>query len=42
MESTLVEVLILDGLREDDFYKVVIWVGLKILGEFDGPRGGGA
>jgi hypothetical protein len=42
VESTLVEVLILNGLEECGFYKVVTWVGLKILGEFEGRRGGGA
>jgi hypothetical protein len=42
VKSTLVEVLILDGLGEDCFYKVVIREGLKILREFEGPRGGGA
>jgi len=34
--------LILDGLGEGGFYKVVIWVGLKLLGGFEVPRGGGA
>ena len=42
MESTLVEVLILDGLGEGGSYKVVTWVGLRILGQFEGRRGGGA
>ena len=42
MESTLVEVLILDGLGNDSYYKVVTSVGLEVLGEFEGPRGGGA
>ena len=42
MESTLVEVLILDGMGNNGFYKVVIRVELKILVEFEGPRGGGA
>jgi hypothetical protein len=42
VESTVVEVLIPHGLREGGFYKVVIRVGLKILIEFDGLRGGGA
>ena len=42
MKSTLVEVLILNGLRDDDFYKVVTRVGLKVLEEFEGRRGGGA
>jgi hypothetical protein len=35
-------VLILNGFGEDGFYEVVIWEGLKILKEFQGPRGGGA
>ena len=42
MESTLAEVLILNELGNNDFYKVVTWVGLKILGEFEGLRCGGA
>ena len=42
MESTLVEVLILHGLGNDGFYKVVTRVGLEVLEEFEGPRGGGA
>jgi hypothetical protein len=42
VESTLAEVLILDGLGNDGFYRVVTRVGLKILVEFEGPRGGGA
>ena len=42
MESTLVEVLILNELGNNDFYKVVTRVGLKILLEFEGRRGGGA
>jgi hypothetical protein len=42
VESTLAEVLILHGLGEDGCYEVVIWVGLKVLGEFEGRRGGGA
>jgi hypothetical protein len=42
VESTLAEVLILEGLGEDSSYKMVTWVGLKILGEFEGRRGGGA
>ena len=41
MESTLAEVLILDGLGSDGLYKVVTWVGLKVLVELEGPRGGG-
>ncbi len=39
MESTLVEALILGGLGDDSFYKMVTLVGLKILGEFEGTRG---
>ena len=42
MKSTVVEVLIVKGLGENGFYEVVTWVGLKILREFEGPRGGGA
>ena len=42
MKSTVVEVLIVQGLGENGFYEVVTWVGLKILQEFEGPRGGGA
>ncbi len=42
MESTFVEVLILNGLRNGCFYKMVNGVIGKILGEFEGPRGGGA
>jgi len=42
VESTLVEVLILDGLGEDGFYKMVTLVGLKILVGFEGRLGGGA
>lgn len=42
MESTLVEVLILNGLGNGGFYKVVTRVGLKVLEEFEGRRGGGA
>ena len=42
MESTLVEVLILDGLGDIDFYKVVTGVGLNVLMEFEGRRGGDA
>jgi hypothetical protein len=42
VESTLAEVLIPDGLGEGSYYKVVIWVELKILGAFEGRRGGGA
>ena len=42
MESTLVEVLILNGLRDDGFYKVVTRVELEVLVEFEGRRGGDA
>jgi hypothetical protein len=42
VESALVEVLILDGLPEDVFYKMVIRVGLKILVGLEGRLGGGA
>ena len=42
MESTLVEVLILKELSDGCIYKVVILVGRKILGEFEGQRGGDA
>jgi hypothetical protein len=42
VESTLAEVLILDGLGDNGFYKVVTRVGLKVLEEFEGRRGGGA
>ena len=42
MESTLVEVLILNGLGQDSFYKIVIWEERKIFVEFEGPRGGDA
>ena len=42
MESTLVQVLILKELGGGCFYKVVIRVGLKVLEEFEGRRGGGA
>jgi len=42
VESTLVEVLILNGLENNGFYKVVTRVGLKVLEEFEGRRGGGA
>jgi hypothetical protein len=42
VESTVVEVLILDGLAESGFYEMVIWEGRKILVEFEGPRGGDA
>jgi hypothetical protein len=42
VESTVVEVLILNGLGDDCFYKMVNAVDGKIVGEFDGPQGGGA
>jgi hypothetical protein len=42
VESTVVKVLIVKGLGENGFYEMVIWVALKILREFEGPRGGGA
>jgi hypothetical protein len=42
VESTVVEVLILNGLGEGSLYKMVIWKGRKILREFEGPRGGDA
>jgi hypothetical protein len=42
MESTLVEVLILKELRDNGFYKVVTRMGLEVLEEFEGPRGGDA
>ena len=42
MESTVAEVLILNGLRGDGFYKMVNGVIGKILGECEGPRSGGA
>jgi hypothetical protein len=42
VESTLAEVLILNELGNDGFYKVVTRVGLEVLKEFEGPRGGGA
>jgi len=42
VESTLAEVLILHGLENHSIYKVVTRVGLKILEEFEGRRGGGA
>jgi hypothetical protein len=34
VESTLVEVLILNGLGEGSYYEMVTLVGQKILGEF--------
>ena len=42
MESTVVEVLILNGLGEGSFYKMVTREGREILVEFEGPRGGDA
>ena len=42
MESTLVEVLILKELGDGGYYKVVTCVGRRILGEFEGRRGGDA
>ena len=42
MESTVGEVLILHGLVEGGFYKMVTWEGRKILVEFERPRGGDA
>ncbi len=42
MESTLAEVLILDGLGNGGFYKVVTLEELKVLEEIEGRRGGGA
>jgi hypothetical protein len=42
MESTVVEVLIVHGLGEDSFYKMVNYNGRKILVGFEGPRGGDA
>jgi len=42
VESTLAEVLILDGLGNDGFYKMVTRVGLEVFGESEGRRGGGA
>lgn len=42
MEPAIAEVLILNGLAEIVVYKVVNKVDEKILGEFEGPRGGGA
>jgi hypothetical protein len=40
MESTVAEVLILNGFGNDSFYEMVNGVKRKILGEFEGPRGG--
>ena len=42
MKSIVVEVLIVEELGKNGFYEMVTWVGLKILREFEGPRGGGA
>jgi hypothetical protein len=42
VESTFVEVLILDGLGDDGFHKMVNRVELKILVGFEGRLGGGA
>lgn len=42
MESIVAEVLILNGLRKGSFYKMVNGMSGKILGEFEGPRDGGA
>jgi hypothetical protein len=42
VESTVLEVLILNGLEVDRSYEVVTQVVLESLGEFEGRRGGGA
>jgi hypothetical protein len=42
VESTLAEVLILNELGKNDYYKVVTRVRLEVLMEFEGRRGGGA
>ena len=42
MESTLAKVLIVNELGEGDFYEIVTYVGRRILGEFEGLRGGDA
>jgi len=42
VQSAVVEVLILNGLGEDGFYKVVTCEGRKISVKFEGPRGGDA
>jgi hypothetical protein len=43
VESTVVEVLILNGLGESSYYEMVILVGRNILRDFfEGSRGGGA
>ena len=41
MESTVVEVLILNGWGESGSYQVVTYVELKISREFEGRCGGG-
>jgi len=40
-KSTVVEVLILNGLEKGYYSEVVTLAGLKILWEFEGLRGGG-
>jgi hypothetical protein len=42
VESTVAQVMILNGFGEGGFYKMVTWAGLKILEEFEGPRDRGA
>jgi len=42
VESAVAQVLILNRLAESIFYKIVNEVDGKILGEFEGPPGGGA
>jgi hypothetical protein len=42
VESTVVEVLILNELGEGGYYEVVTYVRLKTLREFEVRRGGGA
>jgi hypothetical protein len=42
VESTVVEVLIVKGLGENGYSEMVTWVALKILRQFEGPRGRGA
>jgi hypothetical protein len=42
VEPTLAEVLILNDLGEGGFDKVVNYVGRRMLGEFEGLRGGDA
>jgi hypothetical protein len=39
VESTFVEVLILNGFGEGGLYKMVILAERRILGEFEGLRG---